>query len=101
MATPTLQDPYGQGITEGSTVKDTSYIDRMEQEFKETYERMKGAEAYLKKNDEKAVREVEVGFISSGIDEIGMLRNQVHQMQSYLHTLGARIVFAKAKEGLL
>ncbi|WAK44717.1 hypothetical protein vBAmePPT11V19_00091 [Alteromonas phage vB_AmeP_PT11-V19] len=80
---------------------DTSYIDRMEKEFKETYERMQGAAAYLKKNDEKSIREVDTAFLASGVDEISMLRNQVHQMQSYLHTLGARITFAKAKEGLL
>lgn len=83
-----------------------AYIERMEQEFKENYERYSKGKAYL----DKRIKEDQTPELSSGNTaccgshpsiEIEMLQNQMYSMDSYLKTLGSRIMFAKAKEGLL
>lgn len=82
------------------------YINRMEQEFKENYERYSKGKAYLDKRikEDKTSEPSTVNeplFIEHANIEIEMLQNQMYSMDSYLKTLGSRIMFAKAKEGLL
>lgn len=82
------------------------YIQRMEQEFKETYDRYVKGKAYLNKQisvdetpDCAGNMPVCGGYHPN--QEIEMLQSQIYSMQEYLRTLGSRIAFAKAKEGVL
>ena len=89
---------------------DTTYIDRMEQEFKENSERYIKGQAYLDKlrykecqplyiKSEEANEPTKDSRLSSFESE--QLHEQMYSMNNYLKVLGSRIMFAKAKEGLL
>lgn len=86
-------------------MSDTSYIDRMKQEFKETYARVQGAKAYLAKQKPEepkpCISEFHTVGASQYCQETQMLSQQVYNMEEYLKVLGSRIAFAEAKEGLL
>ena len=87
--------------------KRTEYIARMEVEFRENHKRYIDGSAYLKKR----VEEDDTVDVSSGTNtvcssyhpnqELDMLQDQLYSMGAYLKTLGSRIAFAKAKEGIL
>jgi len=86
----------------------TDYIGRMEQEFKETHDRFTKGAAYLTHHDSEIREKRELGnmgnspiFQGDFNHESEMLREQLYSMNSYLKSLGSRIMFAKAKEGLL
>lgn len=82
-----------------------SYIQRMKQEFKETYERLQGAKAFVAKQNfeepKETVDEFNTVFTPQYCKETQMLNQQIYNMEEYLKVLGSRIVFAEAKEGLL
>tara|TARA_R110000851_G_scaffold259077_2_gene411577 strand:- start:92 stop:373 length:282 start_codon:yes stop_codon:yes gene_type:complete len=89
---------------------DTTYIDRMEQEFKENSERYIKGQAYLDKlryeecqplysKSEEVNEPTKDSRLSSFESE--QLHEQMYSMNNYLKVLGSRIMFAKAKEGLL
>jgi hypothetical protein len=89
---------------------DTTYIDRMEQEFKENSERYLKGQAYLDKLEYEECQPLEGVTCDSAPNFRGngrcnvereLLQDQNYSMASYLKTLGSRIMFAKAKEGLL
>lgn len=84
---------------------DTSYISRMKQEFKETYERLQGAKAYVAKQNleepKQTVDEFNTVCTPRYCQETQMLNQQIYNMEEYLKVLGSRIVFAEAKEWLL
>lgn len=86
-------------------MSDTTYIDRMKQEFKETYERLQGAKAYVAKKKPEEPKPSISEFHSVGTpqycQETQMLSQQIYNMEEYLKVLGSRIVYAEAKEGLL
>jgi hypothetical protein len=90
--------------------QDTTYIDRMEKEFKENSERYLKEQAYLDKLDNEECQPLESFTCDSKPSIRGnfrcnfereLLRDQMYNMSSYLKTLGSRIMFAKAREGLL
>lgn len=86
-------------------MEDTSYISRMKQEFKETYERLQGAKDFVAKQNfeepKQTVDEFNTVFTPQYCKETQMLNQQIYNMEEYLKVLGSRIVFAEAKEGLL
>ena len=87
--------------------KRTEYIARMEVEFRENHKRYTDGSAYLKKR----IAEDDTKDTSAGTNivpsdyhpnpELDMLQDQLYSMGAYLKTLGSRIAFAKAKEGIL
>jgi hypothetical protein len=86
------------------------YIARMEQEFKENSERYIKGQAYLDRlrNEEcqqlnRNPEEVNEPTKDSRLNdfESEQLHEQMYSMNNYLKVLGSRIMFAKAKEGLL
>jgi hypothetical protein len=85
------------------------YIARMEQEFKENSERYLKGQAYLDKlhNEENQPLEgvtcdsVPTAYSNVRSFERELLQEQMYSMSNYLKVLGSRIMFAKAKEGLL
>ena len=81
------------------------YIKRMEDEYRETYERHRKGLAFLKsqqKDEPCPESNVQAVSNSSGDDmELSMLHDQLWSMKEYLKLLGSRITFAKAKEGVL
>jgi ribosome-interacting GTPase 1 len=86
---------------------DTTYIDRMEQEFKENSERYLKGQAYLDKIDSEGCQPLnensKEAIVSSRLNgfESEQLHEQMYSMNNYLKVLGSRIMFAKAKERLL
>jgi hypothetical protein len=90
-----------KSVFENSYKNSDTYIDRMEIEFGEVYERYDAGSAYAdkcEKNDRESGTVCEDS--RSDLERI-MLQDQLYVMQSYLQALGSRIAFAKAKEGLL
>jgi hypothetical protein len=89
---------------------DTTYIDRMEQEFKENSERYLKGQAYLDKLNNDECQPLE-SFTCDSVPTVRgnvrcdfereQLHEQMYSMSNYLKVLGSRIMFAKAKEGLL
>ena len=82
------------------------YIERMEQEFKETHDRyIKGSEYLAKRVAEDKTPDSNPSNVTCHgyhpNPELEMLQEQLYSMSSYLKTLGARIMFAKGKEGVL
>jgi len=77
----------------------------MEDEYRETYERHKKGLAFiasLPQEEPCPAGNVQTVDVGSGDDmEISMLHDQLWSMKEYLKTLGSRITFAKAKEGVL
>jgi len=89
------------------------YILRMEIEFRENHKRYTDGSAYLEKQRvlrDTSKQPIEAGagavpLLACGSDreslEMEMLQDQLYSMASYLRTLGSRIAFAKAKEGVV
>jgi len=90
-------------------MSDTSYIDRMEVEYKELHAKFEGLKAYLAnksknnatyKLNEPVPEPVNVHESYDGL-ETNLLHDQFYAMEGYLRSLGGRIQLAKAREGLL